>query len=79
MKAELEQYLKDVSLKHSEKKVRAMVAEKFGGTITSNCRYVKIGDIEYQITKNADNLTCGWDIKEMDWGIGNEWRFANPY
>lgn len=79
MKHEIEQFLKDISLKNSERRVRGMVADHFGGITTSKCRYVKIGDTEYRITKNPDNVECGWDVKEMDWGLGNDWRFAKPY
>lgn len=80
MKDKIAQFLNGVSLKNSERKVRQMVADHFGGTLTSNHRYVKIGDAEYRITKNPDNVACGgWDIREMDWGIGNDWRFSRPY
>lgn len=75
----IEQFLKGISLKHSERKVRQMVADHFGGTTTSNGRYVKIGADEFRITKNPDNPESGWDVRKMDWGIGNDWRFFSPY
>jgi len=80
MRDEIVRFLIGVSLKNSERKVRQLVANQFGGTLTSNGRYVKIGEDEYQITKNPDNIAYeGWDVKRMDWGIGNDWKFAKPY
>lgn len=80
MRDEIVSFIRTISLKNSERKVREMVANQFNGILTSNRRYVKIDGVEYRITKNPDNTACGgWDIKEMDWGIGNDWRFSRPY
>lgn len=78
MQNEIVKFLKGVSLKNSERKARQMVAEHFGGATTSNHRYVKIGDEEFSITKNPDDLN-GWDVRKMDWKIGNDWKFFSPY
>ena len=79
MDKQIAQFLMTVKGKKSNKTVRKLVAEHFGGTLTSNGRYVKIGDDEWYITNNPDNVECGFDIRKMDWGIGNDWRFAQPY
>lgn len=77
---EIVKFLRTVSLKNSEKKARQLVAEHFGGRTTSNSRYVKIGEDEFKIEKNPDNTASGgWDVRKMNWGIGNDWRFAKPY
>ena len=80
MRDEIVRFMKNISPKNSERKAREMVANQFNGILTSNHRYVKIDNVEYCITKNPDNTACGgWNIKAMDWGIGNDWRFAKPY
>lgn len=52
--------------KKSDKKVREMIADHFNGTIVG--RYVKIDGKEYFIKINPDEASCGYDIREMDWG-----------
>ena len=67
--------------KKSDRAVREMIAEKFGGTLTSNRRYVKIGDDEYMIRRDADDPSlCGFEVRKMDWSQnGNDWRYFSPY
>lgn len=62
--------------KKSDKAVRVLVAEHFGGTIVR--QYVKIDGIEYLIQRNPD-LNCGFEVRAMDWNHGNDWRFFSPY
>lgn len=78
MREQIIQFLRGISLKKSNHLVRKMVADHFDGVTTSNNRYVKIGDVEYRIRKNPDNLD-GWDVEEMKWETGNNWKFASPY
>ena len=67
--------------KKSDRAVREMIAEKFGGILTSNRRYVKIGDEEYMIRRDADDPSlCGFEVRKMNWNPnGNDWRFFSPY
>ena len=76
MQEQIKQWLENVSMKHSSKKVRQMVAEHFGGITTSNGRYVKIQDVEFRIEKDVDK---GWQVREMDWRHGNDWKYSHPY
>lgn len=78
MEDEIKRFLRGISLKNSERKARQLVAEHFDGILTSNSRYVKIGDMEFRIEKDAD-APEGWVVQKMDWGIGNDWRFSKPY
>lgn len=79
MRNEIMIFLRDVSLKNSERRARSMVADHFGGSLTSQGRYVKINGIEYRITKNPENLKCGWDVRIMTWDHGTDFRFCKPY
>lgn len=55
--------------KKSIKKVRALVAEHFGGVTTCGDKYAKIDGIEYFIVVNPDDKSgCGYTVREMDWG-----------
>ena len=63
--------------KKSDKAVRELVAERFSGTVES--RYVKIDGVEYLIERNPDYLDCGFEVRQMDWNHGNDWRFYSPY
>lgn len=78
MHEQIERFLSGISLKNSERKARQMVAEHFGGILTSHYRYVRIDGIEYRITKNPE-AECGWNIEEMNWDHGDDWRFFSPY
>ena len=61
----------------SDKAVRKMVADNFGGEIVG--QYVKVSGVEYLIQRNPDCLDCGFSVKEMNWKHGNDWRFSSPY
>lgn len=67
--------------KKSDRAIREIVAEEFGGTLTSNRRYVKIGDDEYMIRRDADDPSfCGFEVRKMNWNNnGNDWRYFSPY
>lgn len=62
----------------SDKAIRKLIADHFGGTIVG--RYVKIGNEEFYIRRDADDPSlCGLEVRLMDWGIGNDWRFSRQY
>ena len=82
MRKQIIQFLMETRTgKKSDRSVREMIAEKFGGTLTSNRRYVKIGDDEYMIRRDADDPSlCGFEVRKMDWSQnGNDWRYFSPY
>lgn len=78
MREQIIQFLANVRTgKKSDKAVRELVAEHFGGTTVR--QYVKIDGIEYLIQRNPDRTDCGFDVRAMDWNHGNDWRFSSPY
>lgn len=66
--------------KKSDKAVRKLVAERFGGEVVK--QYVKIDGIEYLIRRDPDCMSCGFcgfEVRKIDWNHGNDWRFYSPY
>ena len=63
--------------KKTDKAIREMVAEHFGGEVVR--QYVKIDGVEYLIQHDPDCVDCGFSVREMDWTHGNDWRFYSPY
>lgn len=66
--------------KKSDKAVRKLIAERFGGEVVK--QYVKIDGIEYLIRRDPDCMNCGFcgfEVRQIDWNHGNDWRFYSPY
>lgn len=81
MKERIERYLREQNFdsrngKLSRKNME-IIAEHFGGQVTSSGRYLKIDGVEYQIQRNA--YSTEWEVQVMTWDIGDDWRFFSPY
>ena len=81
MRDKIIDFLFTIKGKKSDRLIRKLVAEHFGGTITSG-RYVKIGDEEWAIKNNPDCMDtrfCGYEVRLMTWKHGNDWKYTAPY